>query len=149
MLSNQKLTLSSLTEATRLNKRQSIEFAEAIAFLALAKNISLLDGTIGVWERCMIEDIENQCFDFEDFILAIKMIIRKPIYNRIDYADIYFKALNNALNRLQGDNLECGETNNRLKKINNFIREISPNKKEKTAMEMIAEIRKEEALKNG
>ena len=37
--------------------------------------------------------------DFEDFIIATKKIIREPLFNRIDYADIYTLAVEIAKNK--------------------------------------------------
>lgn len=67
--------------------------------MSLAKNIKLAEGTIGVWEECLIEDIKSGIMDFEDFIIATKKIIREPLFNRIDYADIYTLAVEIAKNK--------------------------------------------------
>lgn len=79
---------TSLT-ATKLNNDQSIEFVAAVKKLSLAKNISLAPGTLSVWEECMLEDISSGIYDYEDFILATKRLVRDQLYNRIDFADIY------------------------------------------------------------
>jgi hypothetical protein len=76
----------------RFSKEIATIFGRAINKMSLAKNIRLAEGTIGVWEECVIEDIRDGVFDLEDFIEATKRVIREPVYNRIDYADIYGKA---------------------------------------------------------
>jgi len=70
--------------------------------MSLAKNIALVEGTIGVWEECLIEDIRKGIVDLEDFIEATKRIIRQPLYNRIDYADIYSQAVDICKHRRLG-----------------------------------------------
>jgi len=57
--------------------------------MALAKNVKLVDGTLNVWEECMLEDIQKGEYTLEDFIAATKRVIRESVYNRIDFADIY------------------------------------------------------------
>jgi hypothetical protein len=57
--------------------------------MSLAKNIKLAAGTIGAWEECVLEDLQKDRFTFYEFILATKKVIREPVFNRIDYADIY------------------------------------------------------------
>lgn len=57
--------------------------------LSLAKNIQLMDGTLTVWEKLVVEDLKAKNFEIEDFVNAINDGIRTPMYNRIDYSDIY------------------------------------------------------------
>jgi len=85
-----KKSLPSLWQGeNNLNKEASILFAKTVQTMSLAKNIKLAEGTIGAWEICLIEDMKAQMFNLSDFILATKKVIREPLFNRIDYADIY------------------------------------------------------------
>ena len=64
-------------------------FAVAVQKMALAKNISLASGTLGAWEDCVLEDIADGIYDLEDFMLATKRLIREPVFNRLDFADLF------------------------------------------------------------
>jgi hypothetical protein len=57
--------------------------------MAIAKNIKLMDGTLTVWIDLINEDILNKRFRLEDILKAISIYLRKPSFNRLDYADIY------------------------------------------------------------
>jgi len=85
----------------RLSKESGLIFSVAVNKMALAKNIKLAEGTLGAWEECLIEDINKKSFDFEDFIRAMELVIRRPAYNRIDYSDIYAAALDIAFKRFE------------------------------------------------
>lgn len=91
-LKNQNLSLF-LPGENKLNKERGLSFARAVVKMSLAKNIKLAEGTIAVWEECLLEDIESGVMDFEDFIEATKKVIREPLFNRIDYSDIYTLAI--------------------------------------------------------
>ena len=93
-LADQKLKNSWLTE-NRFDDGSSKIFVMAVTKMALAKNIKLADGTLKVWEECVIEDIRAGCYELDDFIKATKKVIRTQAYNRIDYADIYKEAMEN------------------------------------------------------
>jgi len=95
---NQSLS-ASCKEGNRLNKENGLIFAKAITKMSLAKNIKLDGGTIGVWEECAIEDIQAGHYDLEDFIAATRKVIRVPLFNRIDFADIYAEAIEQAKTR--------------------------------------------------
>jgi hypothetical protein len=75
------------------NNRLSTEAFNYVSLLletlSLAKNIKLMDGTLTVWERLVVQDLRAGNFEIEDFAEAVNIGIRKNMYNRIDYADIY------------------------------------------------------------
>ena len=48
-----------------------------------------MDGTFGVWDMLVSQDIEAGVFEMKDFASAVNKGIRTPMYNRIDYSDIY------------------------------------------------------------
>jgi hypothetical protein len=60
--------------------------------LSLAKNISLMPNTSIIWAQLITEDIQQGVFNMHEFIDSVSVCIRKPMYNRIDYADIYEEA---------------------------------------------------------
>lgn len=84
-------SLSALCKGgNKFAKEAGLIFAAAVTKMALAKNIKLAEGTIGVWEECLLEDISKGAMDFQDFIAATKKIIRETeIYGRLDYANLY------------------------------------------------------------
>lgn len=51
-----------------------------------------MDGTLKIWDQLITEDIKADNFEIEDFIKAVNIGIRTPMYNRIDYSDIYTEA---------------------------------------------------------
>lgn len=75
--------------------------AQAIHRVSLAKNIGIVAGAAQVWAACVIEDIQAGVFTLEDFISAARGMIREKVYNRLDYADFYAKALEVASAREQ------------------------------------------------
>lgn len=86
-------------DGNRLSKENGAIFAQAIIKMSLAKNIKLAEGSIDVWEQCAIEDIRAGNYKLEDFIAATKKVIRVPLFNRIDFADIYLEAIEQAKTR--------------------------------------------------
>ena len=48
-----------------------------------------MDGTFGVWDMLVSQDIEAGVFEMKDFASAVNKGIRTSMYNRIDYSDIY------------------------------------------------------------
>ena len=97
-LVNQNSNLLCKTE-NKFTKEFGLNFAKAVTKMSLAKNIKLAVGTIAVWEECLIEDIRSGIMDYEDFLAATRKVIREPLYNRIDYADIYKVAVEIGKNR--------------------------------------------------
>ena len=51
-----------------------------------------MEGTFEVWDLLVNEDINAGAFEMKDFIKATKEGVRMPMYNRIDYSDIYAHA---------------------------------------------------------
>lgn len=100
VLVNQKLKSLWLTE-NKFDKESGEIFALAVIKMALAKNIKLAEGTLKVWEECVIEDIRSNRYELEDFISATKKVIRSPLFNRIDFADIYIEAIEQAKRRMR------------------------------------------------
>lgn len=98
MLADQKLKNSWLAEK-RFDGETGKVFASAIVKMALAKNIKLSEGTLKVWEECVLEDIRADRYDLEDFLAATRKVIRLPLFNRIDFADIYAEAVEGAKTR--------------------------------------------------
>lgn len=98
VLVDQNLT-NSCPAGNKLSKEEGMIFSAAVNKMALAKNIKLAEGTLAVWEECLIEDMTSQEYDFEDFLIATKKVIRETAYNRIDYAEIYKEAIETAYNR--------------------------------------------------
>ena len=103
MENKQALVIQSLNpfsqDGNNFNKELAPLFARAVTKMSLAKNIKLADGTLRVWEECAIEDIQAGHYDLEDFIAATRKVIRVPLFNRIDFADIYAEALEQAKTR--------------------------------------------------
>ena len=104
MEENQELvslkSIASLPDGSRLPAEAAQTFARTVQFVSLVKNIKLMDGSLNAWEQCVIEDIKAKHFTFDDFIVAARRMIREAVYNRLDYADFYAKALSVASERL-------------------------------------------------
>ena len=69
-----------------------IDIGELMMNLSSAKGISFIPGATKVWFNCIEEDISNGKFKIEDARDAIGIMIRRPAYNRLDYADVYTEA---------------------------------------------------------
>jgi mRNA-degrading endonuclease YafQ of YafQ-DinJ toxin-antitoxin module len=77
----------------KLEGSQAIEFATAFKELFLSKNLQAMDGTLQVWEKCMLEDMEKLDIKLEHFIKAMSENIRKKAYGRLDYFDLHISAI--------------------------------------------------------
>lgn len=73
----------------------------AVQTLSLAKNIKLMEGTVKVWEKLLIHDMVKGSFNFPEFLEGLNLAIRMPMFNRVDYADIYAEAIKLAGKRKQ------------------------------------------------
>jgi hypothetical protein len=90
-----------------LSKSDAANLAFSLHALSLAKNIKLMEGTIQIWEMCLLEDVDNFKFEFIDFLQAIKAAVRIEMYNRIDYADIYKLATGTYFDRKKVEQVSC------------------------------------------
>lgn len=79
-------------DGNKLTKEATTTVAECLHIMSLAKNIKLMDGTLSVWDMLIADDIRAGKFELEDFVKAVNIGIRTPMYNRIDYSDIYNEA---------------------------------------------------------
>lgn len=66
---------------------KSLSFA--LEVMSRAKGIRLVDGVITAWDLLVAQDIAAGNFEFIDVLEAMKQAVRAPMYNRIDYSDIY------------------------------------------------------------
>lgn len=66
-----------------------------------------MDGTVGVWLKCLTEDIQKGLFELDDFIEATKKAIRKSAYNRLDYSDLYNDSVTNRFKSLELEGVVC------------------------------------------
>lgn len=62
-----------------------------------------MEKTFDVWLRLIEEDVAADNFNIDDFTQAVKIRVRTPMYNRIDYADIYTEAVAIAKKRKQAE----------------------------------------------
>jgi len=88
-----KTNLPAILQNNELGKEEKKMFAIGVAKLSGAKNIQLLDGTLMIWENCLVQDMERGLFTFNEFFEAMDVSIRKTAYNRLDYADLYKEAI--------------------------------------------------------
>lgn len=100
------------------------ELAIAIQKLSLAKNIIVAEGMLKVWEECLLEDESDEIFYFSDFIEGIRAMIRKPIYNRIDYADVYKEAKEISYRRRLKEMIDCPFCKKRFLSLEDVLRNI-------------------------
>jgi len=103
----------------RLTEYGSKELLSAVQTLSLAKNIQLMKGTVGVWERLAVHDMVKGVFNFKEFLEGINTAIRMPMYNRVDYADIYAeaKALGEQRKQAEGYKLQQERQKDRARRI--------------------------------
>jgi hypothetical protein len=90
-----------------LKTDNATELAVAVQKLALAKNIAITPGMLKAWEECLLEDESDEVFYFSDFIAGIKATVRKPIYNRLDYADVYIESKEISYKRRLKESVVC------------------------------------------
>lgn len=90
-------------KTNKLNEGGVKAILKSLNRLSLAKNIKLMEGTASVWEQLVTEDIIANIFILDDFIKAVDIGVRMPMYNRIDYADIYTEAVAIAKKRKQAE----------------------------------------------
>lgn len=88
-----EMNLPAILQNNELGKEEKKMFAIGVAKLSGAKNIQLVDGTLKIWENCLVNDINKKLFTFNEFFEALDKSIRKTAYNRLDYADIYKEAI--------------------------------------------------------
>lgn len=88
-----KSSSGTMSTVSKLNTIQKLELAKGIMKVGTGKNIDLKEGMVKVWDECLSEDIEKGLFTFEQFMEALKVGIRRPVYNRLDYADVYKEAI--------------------------------------------------------
>lgn len=78
---------------SKLDKEQAMDFAIAFKHLFLAKNLQAMEGTLQVWEKCMLEDINEYGLLLDDFINAMSTNIRRKAFGRLDYFNILLEAI--------------------------------------------------------
>ena len=78
---------------TFLTVKERKIFVASVVHLSSAKNIKLLDGTLKSWERCLVQDIDDGLFTFEEFLGSLEVNIRQDVYNRLDYSMLYKEAI--------------------------------------------------------
>lgn len=100
-------TKSTNLSTAKISKEQLTVASNHITLISLAKNIKLMKGTTIAWKACLIDDITDRVFDIEDFLAAIKKVIREPSYNRIDYSDMYEHAVEIAFVRRLNNKVIC------------------------------------------
>lgn len=75
------------------------EFGVAVNHMALVKGIQLPAGSLTAWEEEAAFDIRAGKYELADFIAATKKVIRMKLYNRLDFADVFEEAIEQAKTR--------------------------------------------------
>lgn len=61
--------------------------------VSMLKGVTLTPDGVKAWIVAINYDIENKIFTLADFILACGRMVRRTIYNRLDYSDFYKEAV--------------------------------------------------------
>ena len=94
---NQNLT-NLLPATSKLPSDRAAEFGVAVNHMALVKGILLPAGSLAAWEEEVAADIRAGKYELADFIAATKKVIRMKLYNRLDFADVFEVAVEQAKN---------------------------------------------------
>lgn len=94
------MSLPACWQAEKKNTPQQLkDLGFSLELMSRAKSIQLVDGAVVSWDLLVSQDICAGVFDFDDFLEAMKDAVRMPMYNRIDYSDVYELAKEKAKKR--------------------------------------------------